>query len=41
MVGVYKTGYLNKALGKTDSLKTENNQKKKKKENTGSPWMQA
>lgn len=31
MVGVYKTGYLNKALGKTNSLKTENNQEEKKK----------
>lgn len=33
-------GYLNKALGKTDSLKTEN-EEEKKKGNTGSPWMQA
>lgn len=40
MVGVYKSGYLNKALGKTGSLKTWKNQKKKKR-NTGSSWMQA
>lgn len=37
MVGVYKTGYLNKALGKTDSLKTENSEKKKKKKKTPGP----
>lgn len=31
MVGVYKTGYLNKALGKTDSLKTKTIKRKEKK----------